>query len=103
MNEPITFLLKTVGLGILTGFVFGYLFKKVSKIVLFIAAIIVVLIFVFGHNELLDINWLSIKDQALEFFSKHFDNYSDRLRILLTNLPFIIGLVIGGLIGLKKA
>lgn len=102
MQEAILFLLKTIGLGIITGFVFGYLFKKVSKIILFLAAVIVVLVFVLGHNEILDIDWLKLIDKGRDFFEQYFYNYQDRFRLLLRNLPFTIGLIIGLIIGLKK-
>ncbi len=102
MQEAIIFLLKTAGLGFVTGFVFGYLFKKVSKIILFLAAVAVVLVFVLGHNEILDIDWLALKEKGKEFFDEYFHRYSDRFRVFLRNVPFTVGLIIGALIGLKK-
>jgi uncharacterized membrane protein (Fun14 family) len=102
MMESGSFLLKTLGLGLVTGFVFGYLFKKVSKIVLFVVAVVIVLVFVLGHNEILEIDWLSLKDRSSELFDTYFNRYNERLRIFLRNIPFTIGLIIGALIGLKK-
>lgn len=102
MQEAIIFLLKTTGLGIVTGFVFGYLFKKVSKIILFLAAVVVVLVFVLGHNEILDIDWLSLKEQGKEFFDEYLHRYSQRFRVFLRNMPFTFGLIVGAVIGLKK-
>ncbi len=102
MAEIPVLLLKTVGLGLLTGFVFGFLFKKVAKIVLFLLALGVVLVVVLGHNEILDIDWLSTTEAYQEVFKDRFDEYSSRLRILMRNAPFAIGVVIGALIGLKK-
>jgi len=102
MNEAFLFFLQTLGLGLLTGFVFGYLFKKISKIILFIAAIIIILVVVLGHNEILQIDWLSIKNKGINLFSDYLNVYNERLRIFLQNVPFTIGLIVGGLIGLKK-
>ncbi len=102
MNEILSFLLKTVGLGLLTGFVFGYLFKKIAKIVLFLSALVVVLVVVLGHNEILKIDWLAIKERYQEFFDPFFQNYSDRLRVFMRNTPFTIGLILGVIVGLKK-
>ena len=102
MNESLSFLLKTLGIGLLVGLSIGYLFKKISKIVLFVAAVIVILVFVFGHNEIITTNWLSVKDQAIEVMNRHSDNISGRATVLLTNLPFSFGLIVGGWMGLKK-
>jgi len=102
MNDVIITLLKTAGLGLLTGFVFGFLFKKIAKIVLFLVALVVVLVVVLGHNEILQIDWLSTKEQFQAFFDNHFEQYSERMRIFMQNTPFVIGLIIGGLVGLKK-
>ncbi len=102
MEETLTFLFQTLGLGLLTGFVFGFLFKKVAKIVLFLVAVVVVVVIVFGHNEILDIDWLSTKERYQGLFSQYFNHYSDRLKMFMINTPFFIGLIIGGLVGLKK-
>ncbi len=95
-------LLKTLGLGLLTGFVFGFLFKKIAKIVLFLIALGVVLVVVLGHNEILDIDWLSTKEAYQDVFQNQFNEYSQRLRVLMRNTPFAVGVIIGALIGLKK-
>ncbi len=102
MNELVITLLKTAGLGLLTGFVFGFLFKKITKIVLFLVALLVVLVVVLGHNEILQIDWLSSKDQFQAFFDNHFEHYSERMRMFMQNTPFSVGLIIGGLVGLKN-
>ncbi|MFW5982865.1 MAG: FUN14 domain-containing protein [bacterium] len=102
MNEAVLFLLKTLGLGLLTGFLIGYLFKKISKLLILILAIGVVAVFLLGHNEILEINWLAIKESGQDFFSGMVDKYGDRIEVFLRNLPFVIGLIVGGLIGLNK-
>lgn len=102
MPSTVVFLLKTLGLGILIGFVLGYLFKKVSKIVILLLAIAVILVVVFGHNDILKIDWLSIKDQSFDVFNNYFKGYNEKLMVLLRNIPFAIGFVIGGVVGLKK-
>ena len=98
----IIFLLKTLGLGLLTGFLIGYFFKKISKLLILFLAIGVVAVFVLGHNEILEIDWLAVKDSGQELFSKLATNYGDRIEVFLRNLPFVIGLIIGGIIGLNK-
>jgi uncharacterized membrane protein (Fun14 family) len=102
MDNVLMFLLKTVGLGLITGFVFGFLFKRISKIVLFIVAVIVVVVFVLGHNEVLDIAWLSIKDYAPTVRDYLTENYEDRVLVFLQNTPFTLGVIVGVLYGLKK-
>lgn len=103
MEDILIFWLKTLGLGLLTGFLIGYLFKKVSKIVLFIAAVIVVLVFVFGMNDILiDIDWLSLAENSKEVIDENIDEYKQQLSIWLKNLPFAIGIIAGFLYGLKK-
>lgn len=102
MAEIPVLLLKTVGLGLLTGFVFGFLFKKVAKVVLFLIALVVVLVVVLGHNEILEIDWLSTAETYQDIFQERFDDYSQRLQILMRNAPFAIGVIVGALIGLKK-
>jgi uncharacterized membrane protein (Fun14 family) len=102
MDETIIFFLKTLGLGLLTGFIFGYLFKKVTKIVIFLIALAVILVVVLGHNEILEIDWLSINDKGLELFDQYADEHGEHIKIFLHNAPFTIGLIIRGLIGLNK-
>lgn len=101
MNEALIFLLKTLVLGAVTGFVVGYLFKKLSKAVAIIAAIFVVTIFVLGHNELLNIDWLSVKETGNELYLQIFKKYEARLILFFRNIPFILGFIIGGILGLK--
>jgi uncharacterized membrane protein (Fun14 family) len=102
MDKTLIFLLKTLGLGLLTGFLFGYLFKKVTKIVIILLALIVVLVVVLGHNEILEIDWLSIKDKGIALFDRYANQYDERIQIFLRNAPFTIGLIVGGLIGFNK-
>ncbi len=110
MAEISGLLLKTVGLGLLTGFVFGYLFKKVTKIIFFLIAIAVVLVFILGHNEILDIDWLATKDSFQHVFDRYIGDevenqvqqYSERMKVILSNLPFTISLIIGVFVGLSK-
>jgi uncharacterized membrane protein (Fun14 family) len=101
MNEVLLFLLKTLLLGLVTGFVAGYLFKKISKAVVIIAAIIVVAIFVLGHNELLNIDWLSVKETGNELYLQIFKKYEARLILFFRNIPFVLGFIIGSILGLK--
>lgn len=87
MNETILFLLKTLGLGLLTGFVIGFLFKKISKILILIIAVGIVAVFVLGHNEILDIDWLAIKESGQQLFSGLIDKYGERVEVFLRNIP----------------
>lgn len=102
MPDSILFLAKTVGLGLLIGFVIGYLFKKISKLIVVILAIVIITFLLLGHNEVFSFDWLAITNQSEALFNPYFEEYSDTARKWLRNTPFAIGLVIGGLWGLSK-
>lgn len=102
MESTLIFLLKTIGLGLLTGFVFGVLFKKVSKMILFFIALIVVLVQVLGFNDILNIDWLSLKNNGQEIVEKSMSVGAARFKLFLTNAPFVLGLIVGFIFGLKR-
>ena len=79
MSDPIVFLIKTLGLGLLTGYVLGYLFKKTAKILIFLLALFVVIVFVLGHNEIMDIEWLAVKSMYQTSIEPYVEQYSARL------------------------
>ncbi|MFW5804463.1 MAG: FUN14 domain-containing protein [bacterium] len=102
MNTIPLFLLKTLGLGLLTGFLAGFLFKKISKLLVILIVIGVVAVFVLGHNEILNIDWLSVKETSNELYMKYLSQYEERLSIFFRNIPFVVGFILGAIFGIKK-
>lgn len=95
------FILKSVGMGLLVGFVLGFLFKKVSKIALFLIAVVLIGLVLLGQNEIINIGWLTLKEQS-NVLTENAGQYRDSISLLFRNVPFGIGVIVGSFIGLRK-
>ncbi|MBN2570585.1 MAG: FUN14 domain-containing protein [Ignavibacteriales bacterium] len=102
MEGELLFYLKTAGFGLLTGFVIGYLFKKVAKFAILVIAIILIGSQLMLFNGLFDIDWLTIETTAKDIITEQGWTFESVKQIFLSNLPFGIGAIIGFLFGLKK-
>jgi uncharacterized membrane protein (Fun14 family) len=104
--EAIPFLLKTIGIGLVAGLVVGFLSKKVSKLIIFFAILIVVLLQVAAYKGYISIDWLSWKDTAVDVVKNTVKNTeipTDSIKnILMKNIPFSIAAIIGFIFGFKK-
>jgi uncharacterized membrane protein (Fun14 family) len=104
--EAIPFLLKTIGIGLVAGLVVGFLSKKVSKLIIFFAILIVVLLQIAAYKGYISIDWLSWKDTAVDVVKNTVKNTeipTDSIKnILMKNIPFSIAAIIGFIFGFKK-
>lgn len=102
MNSDLAlYYFQTVVFGFLTGFVIGYVFKKISKFIIILLGIILILqILVF--NGIIDIDWGLIKSVTKPIYSNKGVILDTLKRIFLINIPFAVSAGLGFLLGLKK-
>jgi len=93
---------QTVGFGLFTGFVIGYAFKKISKIIIIILGVILIVSQIMVYNRLIDIDWNLIESVTKPLFSNKELILETIKDILLINVPFAVAAGLGLLIGLKK-
>ena len=102
MQDQIFFILKSAGIGLLSGIVVGFISKKVSIILVFFLAVAFVLLQIAIYNGYIHVDWLSLKETALNAV-KNADISTTSLKvIILRNLPFSIVAIAGFIFGLKK-
>lgn len=100
--DTLIFILKIVGLGLLTGVIIGLIFKKVSKLLVFTIAIVLILAQLAVYNGYFQIDWLFWKDTAVEVVKNSQIPSSSIKEIAMRNLPFSIGAIIGFIFGFSK-
>jgi len=106
MFDALPFLLKTIAIGLIAGVIVGFLSKKVSKLAIFFALLIVVLLQVAAYKGYINIDWLSWKDTAIDVVKhtvKNTEISTESIKvILMKNIPFSIAAIIGFIFGFKK-
>lgn len=100
--EMIVFILKSAGIGLLSGVAIGFISKKISKIMVFFIALTFILIQVAIYNGYIQIDWLSWKDTALEAVRNTKLPTSSIKDILMRNIPFSVAAIVGFIFGFKK-
>jgi uncharacterized membrane protein (Fun14 family) len=101
MNDLITYLF-TFGISLLAGFLIGYGIRKVIKILLVIAGMIVLFAIVLQGMGWIQMDFAKIGDDALVFAQ---NANLDQANTFVNNFSplVIIGVVIGGIVGFVKA
>jgi uncharacterized membrane protein (Fun14 family) len=102
MLEPILFALKSGGIGLLSGIAVGFISKKVSKIIVFFLAVGFILLQLAIYNGYIHIDWLTWKDKAVDVVQKADLTTGSIKEIILRNIPFSIGAIVGFIFGFKK-
>ena len=100
--DILLFILKSAGIGLLTGIAVGFVSKKISKIAVFFIAVAFIALQLAIYNGYIHIDWLSWKDTAVEVVRQTEIPTTTIIDILLRNLPFSIGAVVGFIFGFKK-
>jgi uncharacterized membrane protein (Fun14 family) len=100
--EAILFILKSGGIGLLSGVAVGFISKKLSKILVFFIALAFILLQVAIYNGYLNVDWLSWKDTAVEVVKQTKLPTSSIKDIILRNIPFSIAALVGFVFGFKK-
>ena len=102
MEGVFGFAVKTALLGLITGFAIGLVSKKISKLLVFAIAVIVILFQLSIFNGIFQIEWLTLVEKIpVDELRKQIepDNLS---HIIWANLPFTIFAVIGFILGIMK-
>jgi uncharacterized membrane protein (Fun14 family) len=102
MEENLFFYFKTGGFGFVTGFVIGYAFKKLSKILVIIVGLILIGTQLLVYNGIISINWSILESTTKDIISNQQWSLEKLKSVLLVNLPFAGAAGLGLLIGLKK-
>jgi uncharacterized membrane protein (Fun14 family) len=100
--DIIIFILKSAGIGLLSGIAVGFISKKISKIMVFFIALAFILVQVAIYNGYIQIDWLSWKDTAIDIVKNTKLPTSSFKDIVLRNIPFSIAAIIGFIFGFKK-
>lgn len=100
--DIIIFILKSAGIGLLSGVAVGFISKKISKILVFFIALAFILVQVAIYNGYIQIDWLSWKDTALEAVKNTKLPTASIKDIILRNIPFSVAAVVGFIFGFKK-
>ncbi len=83
------------------GFILGYLFKKISKIIVVVVAVLLIGLVLLGQNEIINIGWLALRENS-DLLVEQAGYYQGSIGLLFRNGPFSIGIIIGAILGLIK-
>lgn len=100
--EVILFILKSAGIGLLSGVAVGFISKKISKIAVFFIAVAFILIQVAIYNGYIEIDWLSWKDTAVNAMKETKLPTASLKEIIMRNIPFSVAALVGFIFGFKK-
>lgn len=102
MNEVMPFILTTGTFGLVTGFLIGYAFKKISKIFVLLIGIFLIGMQLLAYNGIITIDWLAIEQYSNTVVDENGFSLESVKEILLTNIPFASTALVGFMVGLKK-
>ena len=101
-EELLSFSIKTAVLGLAAGFIVGYLFKKVSKIVI-VVVIAAIILFQFGiYDGFININWLTYQPLVEDAIENAGFSFEIVKQVFLDNLAFSIFVIAGFIFGLQR-
>ena len=100
--DALIFALKSGGIGLLSGIAVGFISKKISKIIVFMIALVFILIQVAIYNGYITVDWLSWKDTAVQMARQTKIPTNSIQNIIMRNIPFSVAAVIGFIFGFKK-
>lgn len=102
-SDYLPFLTSTLIVGFITGLAAGFLFRKISAALFFLAAIAVVTIQILIINGVIELDWLSIQQYAQHLIPKEGIDTEPVKAYIMANLPFAIAVGVGFLIGFFKS
>ena len=94
---PVLFQIVIGGIG---GFLIGYVIKKVLKIALLLLAIVFSLMFL-AYTNVIDVDYDELSGMAATFVTA-IDPALNFITPLLANIPFIVCLIIGFFLGIRR-
>ena len=77
-------LATSIGIGGFLGFLMGYAIKKILKIIIIVAGLLVGIIYYFQYNGLVALNWVKV-EETVSNLTSNFDGLS-------LNAPFLPGI-----------
>ena len=101
MNE-LSFILKSGGIGLISGIAVGFISKKVSKILVFFIAAVFILIQVAVYNGYFQFDWISWGHKAIDYVKDAEIQTGSIENLIYRNVPFAVGSVLGFIFGFKK-
>jgi uncharacterized membrane protein (Fun14 family) len=100
INESFAPILFQIVIGGIGGFLIGYLIKKVLKIALLLLAIVFSLMLL-AYANIIDVDYDELSGMASTFVTA-IDPALNFITPLLANIPFIICLIIGFILGIRR-
>ena len=101
MSDLISPILYQLGTGGILGFIIGYAFKKVLKIIAVIVGIFAVILIYLGHSGIIYVNYPRLTE-AVEGLLGNIGETSQWLTTIIASLPFAGSLIVGCALGFKK-
>jgi len=101
-SDLVLYYSSTIGIGFITGFIIGYAFKKISKLIIIILGVFLIVSQIMVYNGIIDIDWGLIESVTKPLFSNKELIIETIKNILLINVPFAVAAGLGLLLGLKK-
>ena len=101
VSEMIITLLFQVAIGGIGGFLIGYTFRKMAKVTLIIGAFVFTLI-VLAYTNVINVDYSGLIDMS-SAIAETVNPALNLITPLLANIPFVISLFFGLLIGVRRA
>ncbi len=89
-----------MGIGGIGGFFIGYTIRKFFKFALILGVIVFSLMFL-AYTNLIQVNYGGLSEMASGFFNA-VNPALDVFTPLLVNIPFIVSLIVGMILGLRR-
>jgi len=100
VSEFLTPVVYQLGVGGILGFVVGYAFKKLTKLLAILAGIFAALLIYLANQGIISVNYGKLAE-LLKSMLGLAGQASDWIATLLVNMPFAGSFIVGAAIGLK--
>jgi uncharacterized membrane protein (Fun14 family) len=100
MSEFFPLLVYQLGIGGIGGFVVGFIFKKISKLIIFLIGLLIAVLLYFGARGIISINYGALW-KALEGSFGFAGQVAGWLIGLISLMPFMGSFIVGFLLGFK--
>ena len=100
MSEILSPLAYQLGIGGIGGFVVGYAFKKISKLIIVLIGVFIIALLYLGTSGIININYEALW-KALEGSFSFASQAASWLIGLISLLPFMGSFIVGFLLGFK--
>jgi len=101
MSEILSPLTYQLGIGGIGGFVVGYAFKKISKLIIVLIGLFIIALLYLGTSGIIKINYDKLWTAVTGLFNSVGGTFSWFISIIISLLPFAGSFLVGFLIGFK--